>query len=202
MRIPSPPSAPILAAAIAGGLVAIGTWAGANAPVRVNWTSSMPRGLYSIDASIADRDAWVAACLPDAIAAIGAERGYLPAGSCPNGRSPVAKQLVALAGDAVEITPDSMSVNGLIRARAPLRDRDSLGRPLHHVAPGTYLVAAGEVWLLGFAPETSWDSRYFGPVPESAIVASIHPLWTYPSVARCKSQRTDNPLMAIASAAR
>ena len=110
---------------------------------------------------------------------MGRQRRYLLLGDCPEGVSPIVKQIVAIAGDEIEQQEDFLAVNGVVVVdRAPLRSFDSLGRPLDHAQLGHRLVADGEVWVLGSERSRSWDSRYFGAVPVESIVASAKPVLT------------------------
>ena len=88
------------------------------------------------------------------------------------------KQIVAIAGDEIELQEEFLAVNGVVVDRTPLRSSDSLGRPLDHAQLGRRLVADGEVWVLGSERSRSWDSRYFGAVPVESIVASAKPVLT------------------------
>jgi type IV secretory pathway protease TraF len=47
------------------------------------------------------------------------------------------------------------------------------------VPDGRYVIPPGEVWLVSTFSPRSWDSRYFGPVPASAIVSALTPLWVF-----------------------
>lgn len=154
-------------------------WFAPAVPVRINWTSSAPLGLYSTDrtSNLATNDL-VAVCLTGTVAALGHARGYLWAGACPSGTSPVLKQVVAVAGDEVELRRDFLAINGRVIDQSR-QSMDSLGRPLEAVPPdGTYIVRDDELWVLGIHRERSWDSRYFGPVPVTSIVAIARPLLT------------------------
>ena len=75
----------------------------------------------------------------------------------------------------VTVSPDGITVNGMpVTNSAPLAI-DGAGRPLQAYPAGTYTVAAGQVWLL--APlRYSFDSRYLGPVPVSAIQGAAKPV--------------------------
>ena len=154
-------------------------WLASAIPVRINWTTSAPLGVYSMHhASDLTRNDLVAVCLQDAIEALGRARGYLSAGTCPSGTTPILKQVVAVAGDEVELQRDVLAVNGEIVDRSQRHSMDSLGRPLKPLPFGPHIVRDGEVWVLGIHRERSWDSRYFGPVPRSSIVGIARPLLT------------------------
>jgi conjugative transfer signal peptidase TraF len=146
--------------------------------LRINWTSSMPLGLYREVPARLERGGLVLICLPEKIARAGRQRRYLPLGDCPEGVSPIVKQIVAIAGDEIELQAEFLSVNGVVVARTGLRSTDSLGRPMDHAPLGRRLVADGEVWVLGSKRSRSWDSRYFGAVPVKSIVASAKPVLT------------------------
>jgi conjugative transfer signal peptidase TraF len=154
-------------------------WFAPAVPVRINWTTSAPLGLYSTHRiSNVVRDDLVALCLPGTVAALGHARGYLSGGVCPNGTSPVLKQVVAVAGDEVELQREFLAVNGRAVDHSRRLSADSIGRPLEPLPFGRRVVRDGEVWVLGVRRERSWDSRYFGPVPIASIVAKARPLLT------------------------
>jgi conjugative transfer signal peptidase TraF len=103
-------------------------------------------GAYSVhDVRDLTRNDLVAVCLHDAIAALGRARGYLSAGTCPSGTTPILKQVVAVAGDEVELQRDVLAVNGEIVDRSQRHSMDSLGRPLEPLPFGPHIVRDGEV---------------------------------------------------------
>ena len=144
--------------------------------VRVNWTGSMPRGLYRIVAPRLEIGSLVAVCLPRAVASVGREQGYLPPGGCPAGTSPIVKQVVAKPGDEVRLTAAATFVNGREIAGSGLQVEDSEGRPLAHQPFGITRLSGSEYWVSGLNRSHSWDSRYFGPVREDNILGSVMPL--------------------------
>jgi len=164
----------LLALTLAAGLVLAVHALG----VRINWTSSMPLGLYRELPARLERGAVVLICLPEEVAQLGRQRRYLPLGDCPEGVSPIVKEIAAIAGDEIALQENSLAVNGVVVDRTGLRSTDSLGRPLDHAQLGRRLVGDGEVWVLGIERSRSWDSRYFGAVPVESIVASAKPVLT------------------------
>jgi conjugative transfer signal peptidase TraF len=138
----------------------------------------MPLGLYREIPARLDRGELVLICLPEEMARLGRQRRYLPLGDCWEGVSPIVKEIVAIAGDQIELQEEFLAVNGVVVGRTPLRSTDSLGRPMDHAPLGRRLVADSEVWVLGSERSRSWDSRYFGAVPVEAIVASAKPVLT------------------------
>lgn len=159
--------------------VATMVWGSSAAPVRINWTGSAPMGLYAIAVETPiTRTDLVVVCLQGAVAGRGRARGYLAAGSCPNGVSPILKQVVATAGDEVELRSDGLAINGQVIDRSHRLVEDSLGRPLEALPLGRSVVREGEIWVLGVYRARSWDSRYFGPIPVSSVVGVARPILT------------------------
>ena len=99
----------LLALALAAGLVI----AAHALDLRINWTSSMPIGLYREFPAHLDRGELVLICLPEEMARVGRQRRYLPLGDCPEGVSPILKEIVAIAGDEIELQEDFLAVNGV-----------------------------------------------------------------------------------------
>jgi conjugative transfer signal peptidase TraF len=164
----------VIAALIAGGL------ASANAAgLRINATSSMPRGLWRLaadDRTPSKKDI-IAVCPPDGpITALARKRGYIGAGRCPNGLEPLLKPVVAVAGDQVTVSAAGITVNGQnLPQSVPLR-LDSAGRPIEAYSFGAYRVPPGMAWIVsGYSPN-SFDSRYFGPVPVANIEGRAMPV--------------------------
>jgi len=166
--------APVVAVTLFMLVYAVPQFAG----LRLNLSTSMPRGLYrSVDGRVTT-GAWVAVCLPSEIARFGLERGYLGAGSCPDGVEPVLKAVVAIAGDLVEVTRAGVTVNGeLLPHSAPL-ERDRGGRQLAAFPALTQRLRPGEIWLHSPFEDRSWDSRYFGPVPLECVATVVEPVMT------------------------
>ena len=165
----------------AAGVLVLGSLAAAQlCGFRINTTSSMPVGVWRVTLLPADlrRGEVVTVCLPDGdVARLAAERGYVPAGSCPDGREPLIKPVAAVAGDLVRVTRAGVSVNGIdVDGTAPL-DRDTAGRPLQAFPAGAQQVQPGQVWLLAGFSRNSFDSRYYGPVPVGSVQSVAHPVW-------------------------
>ena len=172
-----------LAAVAAGAMVWAGL-AGANtAGLRFNATPSMPVGFWRMVPNHAQlqRGEIVVVCPPDtASLRMGHERGYIPPGNCPGGSEPLVKPIAAVGGDVVAVSAIGVAVNGRPVPNTAQLSRDSAGRPLMPVPAGAYPVAPGEVWLLSGHDPRSFDSRYFGPVPESSVQGVSRPLMVLP----------------------
>ena len=146
--------------------------AGANtAGLRFNATSLMPIGLWRMvpnDVRLRRGDV-VVVCPPDtALLQMGQERGYIPPGNCPGGS--------AVGGDVVAVSPAGVVVNDRPIPNTAQLSRDSVGRPLKPISAGAYRVARGELWLLSGHDPRSFDSRYFGPVPQANVQGVALPL--------------------------
>jgi conjugative transfer signal peptidase TraF len=144
-----------------------------------NTDSAAPAGVYRVVGHDVTRGNLVAACLPIAISQEGLARNYLRTGGCAGDAEPVDKIVGAIPGDIVEIEPGWIAINSKRIAHSATASRDSVGRPLAHVAWGKRQVAAKEVWLFGFNDRRSWDSRYFGPVPIANLRGKLDPVHTW-----------------------
>jgi conjugative transfer signal peptidase TraF len=132
-----------------------------------NFTPSLPLGVYWLRPGLpVTKGALVDFPIPSNARSLIAGR-YLPA------RFHLLKRVVALEGDVVCLARGQYVVNGI--SISPIAAHDSLGRPLPtfdfcgRVTAGTAFVATPVA--------SSLDSRYFGPVPLSALTVAS-PLWT------------------------
>ena len=146
--------------------------------LRINTTASMPIGLYREGPPHFERGTWVVFCLPERFAAIGRERSYLRKGSCFDESQELMKEIVAVPGDRIALTPDGLTVNGrAIPGTAP-HAVDRNRRALAHAPFAEKALPPGDFWVLGLARQLSWDSRYFGPVPRDHIFGTAIPILT------------------------
>lgn len=134
-----------------------------------NVSASAPIGLYRVVSGAVTRGDLVLVRAPDAVAQLAAERGYLPAGV------PLIKRVAAVAGDQVCAVDGLVTINGEAVGRQ-LR-ADGIGRPLPHWQ-GCETIESGSLFLLMEDAEASFDSRYFGPVPDVNVIGKLAPLWT------------------------
>lgn len=145
----------------------------------INSTPSEPLGIWRetpLQPTVSRGD-MVVACPPDTpTMQVAKSRHYLPSGSCPGGLGTVMKQVVAVAGDTVEIRADGLLINGAWFSHAPLAKTDSTGRPLSPLPVGRHVLAAGNVFLASDYTPKSFDSRYFGPVSVAAIRGKLTPI--------------------------
>jgi conjugative transfer signal peptidase TraF len=151
------------------------------AGLRINMTSSMPRGLYI---TTKDEKAPLVEFCPEGIfSQLSSERGYRPAGICPDGHAPLVKPVIARARDRVSVSAEGISVNGRLLPNTVAKNTDSAGRSLPVWQPGTYPVSPGSLWVASSHLRNSFDSRYFGPISDRAIRHRLKPLWVFGSVA-------------------
>jgi len=152
----------------------------ASGGIRINLSGSLPLGLYRLTSSELERGSLVAVCpeLSNPAVRVARERGYLEPVwfTCDGGMAALLKQILALPGDWVDVSPDGIRVNGREIENSARLAVDGAGRPLPPL-PVSGEVPAGHVWLFsGHAPE-SFDSRYFGPVSHAAIRGTATPIW-------------------------
>ena len=161
----------VLASLSACGLAAL-AWAAFVQPLPrlvYNPSDSVPIGWYRIGSSDALHvGAIVLTTLPPDVAALAAQRRYLPA------RVPLLKRVGAVAPQHVCVFDALVWIDGVPVAAVLAADR--LGRPLPSW-PHCRRLEAGELFLLSSTNPASFDSRYFGPVRAAAVIGVAHPLW-------------------------
>ena len=146
--------------------------------LRINSSASLPAGLYIASAE----GGFVEFCPDDR--GLSAQRGYRHTslltpwvkGVCPDGAAPLLKPVIAKAADEIVLSRAGITVNGkLLPDTAPLA-QDSTGRPLTHWPFGRYRLAPGSLWVASSYNPRSYDSRYLGPIPQSAVRARLRTL--------------------------
>lgn len=165
----------VLAALSACGLAAL-AWASFVRPaahVVYNPSNSVPVGWYRIEpvSSLADSlhvGSIVLARLPGDVAALAAQRGYLPA------HIPLLKRVGALAPQHVCIVGGVVQIDGVPAAAVLPTDR--MGRLLPSW-PQCRRLHPSELFLLNTTNPASFDSRYFGPIAASAVIGVAQPIY-------------------------
>ena len=145
--------------------------------IRFNVTPSLPLGFYI--ASHSPSANLVEFCPHRPAAFLSLSRQYRTAGACPDGGAPLLKPAVAFPGDQVQVNADGIRVNGQLLPNSAGRFRDHLQRPLDPWPYGTYKVEPGTVWVVSSFNSYSFDSRYYGAIPEASIRHHLRPLWTF-----------------------
>jgi conjugative transfer signal peptidase TraF len=146
--------------------------------LRLNLTESMPVGIYRVVDHPIERGATVVTCLDASNPVVheAIRRRYFESGPCPGGLLPFLKTVAAVSGDTVDLSIDGVAVNGSALAKTKTLQADFMGRPIPHVARGSFTIAGGQVLLLATHRPASFDGRYFGPSPLAAIKSVVVPL--------------------------
>jgi conjugative transfer signal peptidase TraF len=159
--------------AMAAAVTVVTSTMGAKPVPRFVWNASesVPIGLYSVQpAGKLVVTNLVVAMPPEPLATFLAERGYLPIGT------PLIKRILALPGQSVCRSKRLISVDGIEMGAALEHDRHGRTLPAWQ---GCRVITRGEVFLMNWDEPQSLDSRYFGPIPLSAIVGRAEPVWTF-----------------------
>lgn len=150
--------------------------------LRFNFTGSVPIGIYlllPLQPYGVKRGMLIAACPPTRAAEIGRQRGYLGVGPCDDDTELLLKHVAAMAGDAIDVTPGGVIVDGHLLPHSQPASRDHSYRRLAPWPRGAYRLAEGEIWLYA-ANDWSWDSRYWGPASIDEIDDEAIPLLVAP----------------------
>jgi conjugative transfer signal peptidase TraF len=160
--------ATVVVAILATGLLL--STIGGTTPLYIwNASNSVPIGLYRVQpVSILSVTELVAVRPPDLLATFLDLNGYLPIGV------PMLKRVLALPGQTVCRDGRSIIVDGIDVGEA--RERDGRGRQLP-VWHGCQVIAHGDVFVMNWQSAASLDSRYFGPLPASAVTGRAVPVW-------------------------
>ncbi len=86
------------------------------------------------------------------------------------------KRVLALPEQTVCRNGLTIAVDGIDVGDA--RERDGRGRPLPSWS-GCRLIAEGDVFVMNWQSEDSLDGRYFGPLPASAVIGRVVPVWAH-----------------------
>lgn len=156
-------------------MMAIGTVIDLTAPfIRVNWTPSLPYGIYlrTNDQSAPD----VEFCISRAQAQdVPLMRGK----ACASGIMPLMKPIIR-GNHEIDLAADGIRVDGkLLPNTAPLAKTHE-GKPLSHYPYGRYRADANHVWLASTWNSMSFDSRYWGPISPRDIREYERPLLVLP----------------------
>jgi conjugative transfer signal peptidase TraF len=145
---------------------------------RLNLTPSEPLGLWRIVAPqrpVETGDLVLICPPPIASFEEARRRGYVRLGLCPGGFAPLIKTVAALPGQHVEIGAN-VTVDGKPLASSIVRVSDGEGRPITPFRTG--IVPLRNLFLhSSFA--SSYDSRYFGPLPDTGLLGLARPVLTF-----------------------
>jgi conjugative transfer signal peptidase TraF len=131
-----------------------------------NPSPSVPVGLYRLESRKLHRGALAVIDLSQPWRELAASRGYLSASAL------LIKPVAALSGDRVCRLGQMITINGRLATMA--RWEDGKGRALPGWE-GCKTLLEGELFLLANS-EGSFDGRYFGVTPRSALIAMAVPV--------------------------
>ena len=136
-----------------------------------NPSESAPRGWYGVGLPRdLTKGTFALVLLPDAVARLADERRYLPSSV------PLLKRVAAVSGQRVCERDGVVEIDGSPVARA--KTIDGAGRRLEFWA-GCRMLADGELFLLSQTADSSFDSRYFGPIDHTRVIGRAIPVWTW-----------------------
>ncbi|EGR1335247.1 conjugative transfer signal peptidase TraF [Vibrio harveyi] len=146
---------------------------------RVNTSNSYPPGIYKIGKQPSYHvGELVFFCPPNNDAVhMAKERGYIKLGLCVSHTTPAIKKIFATAGDQIELN-DVVKINGLSIPNTTILSHDSQGRPLP--ALKSFTLSKHQFFMLSdHAPKISYDSRYYGPITDSAVIGKANPIYLF-----------------------
>lgn len=148
--------------------------------LRVNTSKSIPLGLYWISDAPIETGRYVLFCPPQAaVFETARDRGYMSAGFCPGGHGYLMKKVLASHPDLMSVTDEGVHVNQVLLPQSTPWAADSAGRPLPYYRVNNYRLGALDVLLMSDVSATSFDGRYYGPIPVGQIRASLAPVVTF-----------------------
>jgi conjugative transfer signal peptidase TraF len=161
---------PILFTGIVAAVLLLSTIGGTMPYYIWNASNSVPIGLYRVQpAAPLTVTELVAVRPPDLLAAFLDLNGYLPIGV------PMLKRVLALPGQTVCRNGSKIVVDGVDVGEASERDGRNRPLPAWH---GCRVIADQDVFVMNWQSADSLDSRYFGPLPASAVIGKAVPVWT------------------------
>ncbi|WP_442896349.1 conjugative transfer signal peptidase TraF [Bosea sp. MMO-172] len=165
----------LVAGSLMVAVLAGGAWLG---DLRLNVTPSEPLGLWRIvplDRPVVEGDL-VFICPPAGpVSVFGLERGYFRSGLCDGGAAPLIKIVAATTGRRILVAADVV-IDGAQLPQSRTSTADGEGRSLSPWPGG--VIQPGHLFLhSSFAG--SYDSRYFGLVPEAGLLGLARPVLVF-----------------------
>lgn len=84
------------------------------------------------------------------------------------------KMVDGIGGDAIAVNDEETTVNGLMVGEGLALAEESGHTPQELTRNG--VIPEGRIWLMG-RTKLSFDSRYWGTVPETQIIGRAYPIW-------------------------
>jgi signal peptidase I len=105
-----------------------------------------------------------------------------PLDNCPGPAGDLIKRVIALPGQTIYSSGDSIYVNGRLLAEPYLPPGDPLWPQIPDASrQHPYRVPPGEFYLLGDNRDDSCDSRFWGPIKGTSIVGKAVLVWWHDS---------------------
>ncbi len=105
-----------------------------------------------------------------------------PLDDCPGPAGDLVKRVIALPGQTIYSSGNSIYVDGRLLAEPYLPADDPLGPSIPNASPQhPYRVPVGEFYMLGDNRADSCDSRYWGPIKGSTMVGKVVLVWWHNS---------------------
>ncbi|MGH3205180.1 MAG: signal peptidase I [Streptosporangiaceae bacterium] len=95
-----------------------------------------------------------------------------PLDNCPGPEGDLVKRVIALPGQTIYSSGNSIYVNGRLLAEPYLPKYDPLGPPIAS-RQHPYRVPPGELYVLGDDRSDSCDSRFWGPITGASIIGKV-----------------------------
>lgn len=146
---------------------------------RINHTPSLPVGIWKIDQGFTEikkgDHVWLTPTKQ--IADFGIKRGYLQENPrCENGSIPLLKTVYGLPGDTYSFQEDYIQINDQPIELAKRKAVDSKGRDMPKITGG--IVEDNRLFVLTLHAQ-SFDSRYWGTIPEDNIIGTAKPVFVW-----------------------
>src|SRR5699024_1765808 len=138
--------------------------------VTINYTNSIPKGLYFIQKGTASKGEYTLLTKKELLD-FATSRGYIAKGSY------IGKKVAATMGDTVVVSRRGVYINNIKQPDSQPKDFDQAHRSMPNNV-GTYILNKNEVFLLG-ETTNSFDSRYFGKVKSKYLKGILVPILTF-----------------------
>lgn len=149
--------------------------------LRVNTTSSLPKGVYAIVDGPLQVGSVVLVCPPPSrVSEEARARGYVGfSADCPEQFQRLIKRVVGTPGMTISTAANGLLViDGREQPSSSVKPMDRAGRPLAAFFTHPATLGHSQYLVLGDT-EKSFDSRYFGPVEQGSIRAVMQPVFTF-----------------------
>ena len=103
-----------------------------------------------------------------------------PLDNCPGPEGDLVKRVIALPGQTIYSSGNSIYIDGRLLAEPYLPQPDPLGPPIAS-SQHPYRVPPGEFYVLGDNRSDSCDSRFWGPIKGSTIIGKVILVWWHDS---------------------